>query len=82
MAVYKLHKKGRSGRRVAVRAERIEWNVPAIIICVLMAFAIWLYIASFSGRVEEDKTDSAPSTAQSAGIDDSLEAASYEAALV
>ena len=82
MAVYKLHKKGRSGRRVAVRAERIEWNVPAILICILMAFAIWLYIASFSGRVEEDKSDPATSTAQRVVSGSTLEAASSEAALV
>ena len=50
MAVYKLQKRGRSSRRVAVRAERIEWNIPAIIVCVLLAFAFWLYTASFANK--------------------------------
>ena len=68
MTVYKLHKRGRSSRRVAVRAERIEWNVPAIVICVLLAFAIWLYIVSFSSRGAGDKIEPATTTEATAVV--------------
>ncbi len=54
MPVYKLQKKNRSGRRVAVRADRIEWNLPAGIICLLLAFAIWLYVVNFTGSATEE----------------------------
>ena len=69
MSVYKLHKKGRSGRRVAVRAERIEWNIPAIVICILLAFAIWLYIVNFSSRASEKKSEPSVASAQAEVID-------------
>ena len=82
MAVYKLHKKGRTSRRVAVRAERIEWNVPAIIVCVLMAFAIWLYVVSFSHRTTEEKPETPSSTAAITETDVCLEAVVSESALV
>ncbi len=61
MAVYKLQKKSRSGRRVAVQAERIEWNIPAMIVCLLLACVIWLYIVSSSDRPQEPPTDPSPS---------------------
>ena len=57
MAVYKVHKRGRSSRRVAVRAERIEWNVPAIIVCVLLAFAFWLYATNVANKNAGEKVD-------------------------
>lgn len=82
MAIYKLHKKGRTSRRVAVRAERIEWNVPAIIVCVLMAFAIWLYIVSFSHKDAEKAPETNHSTATAAVTDAYTEAAYSWAALV
>ena len=68
MTVYKLHKKGRSGRRVVVRAERIEWNVPAIIMCVLLAIAIWFYIVGVSSKHAGDKMDPATTTEATAVV--------------
>lgn len=68
MTVYKLHKKGRSGRRVAVMAERIEWNVPAIIMCVLLAIAIWFYIVGVSSKHAGDKIDPATTTEATAVV--------------
>ena len=68
MTVYKLHKKGRSGRRVVVRAERIEWNVPAIIVCFLLAVAIWFYIVGVSSKHAEDKIDPATTTEATAVV--------------
>ena len=69
MAVYKLHKRGRSSRRVAVRAERIEWNVPAIIVCVLLAFAFWLYTASFANKDAGEKVDPDVTSPEAAVVD-------------
>ena len=68
MTVYKLHKKGRSGRRVVVRAERIEWNVPAIIMCILLAVAIWFYIVGVSSKHAGDKIDPATTTEATAVV--------------
>lgn len=48
MLNYKMHKKGRSSRRVAVRQEEVEVNALALIICVVLAFFIWLYIVGIS----------------------------------
>ncbi len=48
MPSYKLQKKGKSARRVEVRAERIDIHVPALIICAVIAFLIWLYVVGFS----------------------------------
>ena len=69
MAVYKLQKRGRSSRRVAVRAERIEWNVPAIIVCVLLAFAFWLYTASFANKNAGEKVDPDVTSPEAAMVD-------------
>ncbi len=60
MSVYKMQKKGRSGRRVEVRAERFEVNIPAIVICVVLAVAIWLYIVNFSWSSEENLPEQLP----------------------
>ncbi len=57
MAAYKLQKRSRSGRRVAVRAERIEWNLPAMVVCFLLACAIWLYIVNFSDKKQDAESD-------------------------
>ncbi len=48
MPIYKLQKKYRSSRRVEVRTERIDIHVPALLICALLAFFIWLYIVGLS----------------------------------
>ena len=48
MLNYKLHKKGRSSRRVEVRAVNIEIHALALIICAVLAFFIWLYIVGIS----------------------------------
>ncbi len=67
MPVYKMHKRGRSGRRVSVRAEHFEINIPAIIISILLAFAIWLYIVNFASESQLSSEPSpAPETTETA----------------
>lgn len=71
MLNYKLHKKGKSARRVAVRVEEVEIHVLALIICAVLAFFIWLYIVGIS-QIPKDPptvdttpvTDTAPEDAE------------------
>ncbi len=53
MAVYKLKKTGRNLQKVEVRAEKFEIHVPALIICLLLAFVIWLYVVNFRSSATE-----------------------------
>ena len=66
MLNYKLHKKGRSSRRVAVRQEEVEIHVLALIICAVLAFFIWLYIVGISqipkNPIAEDTTPAVTDT--------------------
>ncbi len=64
MPIYKLQKKGKSARRVAVRAESIDIQVPALIICAVLAFVIWLYIVGFDSmsHAPQPTETEAPST--------------------
>ncbi len=54
MPNYKLHKtpkvkkSGRVSYVTELRSERIEIHVPALLVCLLVAFVIWLYIVNFS----------------------------------
>ncbi len=48
MAVYKMQKSDRNARRVEVSPDHVEVHVPALIICVLAAFLIWLYFVNFT----------------------------------
>ncbi len=53
MRTYKLQKNDGTGRRHSeVREKRVEWNIPAIIFCILLAVAIWLYVVSFMPPLE------------------------------
>lgn len=55
MANYKLHKKGKTVGKAVVAPEGIDIHVPALIICALIAFGIWLYIVGISHMVEDYK---------------------------
>ncbi len=59
MPTYKLHK-NRKPRRVTVQAERIDIHVPALIVCAVLAFFIWLYIVSFAHLPDELPGDTNP----------------------
>ena len=60
MLNYKLHKKGRSSRRVEVRAMNIEIHALALIICAVLAFFIWLYIVGISQIPKNPTVDTTP----------------------
>ena len=47
MNQYKL-REGESIRKPTVKRDRIEIRVPVLLICLALAFLIWLYIVSFS----------------------------------
>ena len=44
---YKL-RVGEKGGKPAVRRNLIEIRVPLLLICLVLAFGIWLYVVSFS----------------------------------
>lgn len=61
MPNYKLQKKGRSARRVEVRADHIEIHVLALILCAVLAFFIWLYIVgTTTAKDNQNQTPSEP----------------------
>lgn len=47
MKHYKL-REGESIRKPQVKRDRIEIRVPVLLLCLAMAFLVWLYIVSFS----------------------------------
>jgi hypothetical protein len=53
MKHYKL-REGESIRKPQVKRDRVEIRVPVLLLCLAMAFLVWLYIVSFS---EIDPTD-------------------------
>ncbi len=78
MPTYKLQKKHKSPRRVTVRAERVEISIPALIICAVIAFFIWLYVVGISkipGNLNPEETNpsggepTAAATVESASLD-------------
>ena len=85
MPIYKLQKKHRSSRRVEVRAERIDIHVPALLICGLLAFFIWLYIVGLSHlSAEVDNPSATPeqtTTEQESAASALIPAAAQEEAL-
>ncbi len=81
MSVYKLHKKSRSGRRVEVRRERLEWDWPAAVACVLLALAIWLYLVNFPGIAESVPEETTPEVETTVDAADAPADATVEADL-
>ena len=85
MPNYKLQKKHRSSRRVEVRAERIDIHGPALLICALLAFFIWLYIVGLSHlSAEVDNPSATPeqtTTEQESAVSALTPAAAQEEAL-
>lgn len=68
MKNYKL-REGESIRKPLVKRDRIEIRVPVLLLCLAMAFLVWLYIVSFS-KIDptaplEDPTESSEETAAS-----------------
>lgn len=52
MSHYKL-REGDSIRKPVVKRDRLEIHVPVLLICLLLAFLIWLYVVSISKIPEE-----------------------------
>ncbi len=48
MAKYTLKRTGKHGGKVEVRSQHIEIHIPALIICAVLAFVIWIYIVGIS----------------------------------
>ncbi len=60
MPRFKLQKKYKSPRRVEVRPVQTEIHVPALILCALLAFLIWLYVVGFSHLSDPPVTEETP----------------------
>ncbi len=71
MAKYSLKRTGKRGK-VEVRSQHIEIHVPALIICLVLAFLIWLYIVGIS-QIPKDfanaETGSSETTAAESATD-------------
>ncbi len=69
---YKL-REGENIRKPVVKRDRIEIHVPVLILCLAMAFLIWLYvISSKHNQTPPPPVDTAPVTEQeSTGMADS-----------
>lgn len=52
MSHYKL-REGDSIRKPVVKRDRLEIHVPVLLLCLLLAFLIWLYVVSIS-KIHED----------------------------
>ena len=55
MANYKMQKHGKKSGKVMVAPEGFEIHVPALIVCALIAFGMWLYIVGIAPMVENHK---------------------------
>lgn len=64
MPNYKLQKKGRSARRVEVRAQHIDIHILPLLICALVAFVIWLYIAATNAEALHEQNGEGENTEQ------------------
>ena len=52
MSRYKL-REGESIRKPVVKRDRLEIHVPVLLVCLFLAFLIWLYVVSIS-KIRED----------------------------
>ncbi|MBQ9151937.1 MAG: hypothetical protein IJX72_06775 [Clostridia bacterium] len=61
---YKL-REGENIRKPVVKRDRIEIHVPVLLICLALAFLVWLYVVSISKiKTEPPPVDTAPVTEQ------------------
>ena len=73
MSHYKL-REGDSIRKPVVKRDRLEIHVPVLLLCLLLAFLIWLYVVSIS-KIREDlplpsDTETVTDTDESSGEPD------------
>ena len=61
MKHYKL-REGESIRKPAVKRDRIEIRVPVLLLCLALAFLVWLYIVSISKIDPTDPLETLPTT--------------------
>ena len=61
MKHYKL-REGESIRKPQVKRDRVEIRVPVLLLCLAMAFLVWLYIVSLSEIDPTAPLDTEPST--------------------
>ena len=64
MKHYKL-REGESIRKPQVKRDRVEIRVPVLLLCLAMAFLVWLYIVSFSDIDPTDPLDDLTETTAS-----------------
>ena len=79
MKNYKL-REGENSRKPSVKRDIIEIRVPVLILCLALAFLVWLYIVSISKIDPTDPLETLPDTGEetasaSAGPLESLETA-------
>lgn len=65
MKNYKL-REGESIRKPTVKRDRIEIRVPMLLLCLALAFLVWLYIVSISEIDPTDPLETLPSTGDEA----------------
>ena len=63
MKHYKL-REGENIRKPVVKRDRIEIRVPVLLLCLALAFLVWLYIVSLSKIDPTDPLDAHPDTEQ------------------
>lgn len=68
MKHYKL-REGESVRKPAVKRDRIEIRVPVLLLCLALAFLVWLYIVSISKIDPTDPLETHPQTEKAAASD-------------
>lgn len=71
MKNYKL-REGENARKPSVKRDLIEIRVPVLLLCLALAFLVWLYIVSISKIDPTDPLESQPDTGAetaSAGAD-------------
>ena len=63
MKNYKL-REGENARKPSVKRDIIEIRVPVLILCLALAFLVWLYIVSISKIDPTDPLETLPDTGE------------------
>lgn len=63
MKNYKL-REGENSRKPSVKRDIIEIRVPVLLLCLAMAFLVWLYIVSISKIDPADPLETQPDTTE------------------
>ena len=73
MKHYKL-REGESIRKPVVKRDRIEIRVPVLLLCLALAFLVWLYIVSISKIDPTDPLETHPQTEEAQASSDMIPA--------